>query len=69
MPWYFKDGTSWCFFRATKFNFITFGFDDPANLAREEGAPHQLVASAWRIQTLDEATEAKLSTIVRKAAS
>jgi hypothetical protein len=69
MPWYFKDGKSWCFFRATNFNFITFGFDDPVNLTREEGAPHQLVASAWRIHTLDEATEAKLSTIVRKAAS
>ena len=31
MPWYFRDGKSWCFFRAaTKFNFIFFGFDDPA---------------------------------------
>jgi hypothetical protein len=70
MPWYFKDGKSWCFFRAaTKFNFITFGFDDPADLTGEEGAPDQLVASAYRIHTLDQATEAKLSTIVRKTTS
>jgi hypothetical protein len=70
MPWYFKDGKSWCFFRAaTKFNFITFGFDDPATLTSEERAPHQLVASAYRIYALDEATEAKLSTIVREAAA
>jgi len=69
MPWYMKDGKSWCFFRAaTKFDFMTFGFDDPATLTREEVAPHQLVASAYRITTLDEATEAKLSAIVRKAA-
>ncbi|HXX43609.1 MAG TPA: DUF1801 domain-containing protein [Candidatus Acidoferrales bacterium] len=69
MPWYMKDGKSWCFFRAaTKFNFMTFGFDDPAILTREEGVPLQLVASAYRITTLDEATETKLSAIVRKAA-
>jgi hypothetical protein len=70
MPWYFKDGQSWCFFRAaTKFNFMTFGFDDPANLTREEGAPDQLIASAWRLHTLDDATEARLSAIVRTQAA
>jgi hypothetical protein len=69
MPWYFKDGKSWYFFRAaTKFNFFSFGFDDPATLTSEERALHQLVASAYRIYALDEATEAKLSTIVREAA-
>jgi hypothetical protein len=48
---------------------MTFGFDDPANLTHEEGAPHQLVASTYRITTLDEATEAKLGELVKKAAS
>jgi len=67
MPWYMKDGKSWCFFRASKFGFITFGFDDPASPTREEGAPHQLVASSYRITKLDEATEAKLTAIVRAA--
>ena len=70
MPWYFKDGKSWCFFRAaTDFNFITFGFDDPADLTSQAGARGQLVASAWRIYTLDDTTAATLSTIVREAAS
>jgi hypothetical protein len=69
MPWYMKDGKSWCFFRtAAKFGFVTFGFDDPAVLAPEDRAPHQLVASAYRITELDEATEAELSAIVRRAA-
>jgi hypothetical protein len=36
---------------------------------RLESRDDQLVASAWRIHTLDEAAEAKLSTIVRRAAS
>jgi hypothetical protein len=67
MPWYMKDGKSWCFFRATGFNFITFGFDDPAALTREPGAPHQLVASSYRITEIDESTAAKLSDIVRNA--
>ena len=70
MPWYFKDGKSWCFFRAaTDFNFITFGFDDPAELVPEEGPRHRVVASAYRIYALDDATEAELSTIVTAAAS
>jgi hypothetical protein len=69
MPWYSKHGKSWCFFRAaTSFNLMTFGFDDPAILVREEGATHQLIGSAYRITTLDEATADKLSAIVRKDA-
>jgi hypothetical protein len=70
MPWYMKDGKSWCFFRAAeKFNVMTFGFDDPANLTPEKGAPHQLVASAYRITKLDDATVETLSDIVHKASS
>jgi len=26
---------------------MTFGFTQEANLTREEGAPHQLIESAW----------------------
>ncbi len=70
MPWYMKDGTSCCFFRFAKgFDFITLGFDDPTILAGDDGAPHPLVASAYRITELDEAVEAKLSAIVREAAN
>jgi hypothetical protein len=67
MPWYAKGGKRVCFFRADKY--MTFGLTEEANLTREEGAPHQLLESAWYFSALDDATEAKLSAIVRKAAS
>ena len=67
MPAYAKDGKVICFFRVDKY--MTFGLSDKANHALEEGAPHQLRESAWFFTALDDATEAKLSAIVRKAAS
>jgi hypothetical protein len=67
MPAYAKDGKVICFFRADKY--MTFGLTDKANLALEEGAPHQLRESAWFFNNLDDATEAKLRAIVTKAAS
>jgi len=66
MPWYAKDGKRVCFFRANRY--MTFGLTEEANLTREEGAPHQLLASAWYFTALDDPTEAKLYAIVRKAA-
>jgi hypothetical protein len=68
MPGYAKDGKTVSFFRADK-KYMTFGFTQEANLAREESAPHQLIESAWYFTALDDATEAKLSAIVRKVAS
>ena len=65
---YAKDGKTVCFFRADK-KYMTFGFTQKANLTREEGAPHQLIASEWYFTALDDATKAKLSAIVRKVAS
>lgn len=68
MPWYMWEGKSWCFFRVVpEFGFITLGFDDPAILARAEGAP-QVVASAYRITEIDEAVAVELAAIVGKAA-
>ncbi len=67
MPAYAKDGRRICFFRADKY--LTFGLTPEANLAPETGAAHQLLASAWYLTALDEATEAKLAAIVRQAAS
>jgi len=67
MPAYAKDGKVICFFRADKY--MTFGLGDKANHALEEGASHQLRESAWFFTELDDATEAKLSAILRKAAS
>jgi hypothetical protein len=49
--------------------YMTFGLTDKANLSLEEGAPHQLRESSWFFPALDDATEAKLAAIVRKAAS
>jgi hypothetical protein len=48
---------------------MTFGFTQEAGLAPEKGAPHQLIESAWYFSALDDATEAKLSAIVRKFVS
>jgi hypothetical protein len=68
MPGHAKDGKTVCFFRPDK-KYLTFDFTQEANLTREEGAPHQLIESAWYFTALDDATEAKLSALVRKVAS
>jgi hypothetical protein len=67
MPGYAKDGPIVCFFRADKY--MTFGLTDKASFVREADAPHQLLGSSWFFSALDDATEAELSAIVRKAAS
>ena len=66
MPGYAKDGKTVCFFRADK-KYMTFGFTQEANLTCEEGAPHHLIECAWYFTALDDATEDRLSAIVRKA--
>jgi hypothetical protein len=68
MPGYAKNGKTVCFFRADK-KWMTFGFTQEAELTCEEGAPHQLIESAWYFTALDDATEAKLCELVRKVAS
>jgi hypothetical protein len=67
MPGYAKGGPVICFFRADKY--MTFGLTDKANFTREKGATDQLLGCAWFFTALDDATEARLSTIVRNAAS
>ena len=66
MPGYAKDGKTFCFFRADK-KYMTFGFTQDANLTCEEGVPHHLIECAWYFTALDDATEDRLSAIVRKA--
>ena len=66
MPAYAKDGKVICFFRADKY--MTFGLTEDANLAPEEGESHLLMGSSWFFTALNEATEAKLADIVRRAA-
>jgi hypothetical protein len=67
MPAYAKGGRVICFFRADKF--MTFGLTDNANLALEPDALDQLRSASWFLDSLDEATEARIAVIVRKAAS
>ena len=67
MPAYAKGGKVVCFFRADQY--MTFGLTENANHAPEEGARHQLRESAWFLAALDAPTEARLSAIVRKAAT
>jgi hypothetical protein len=67
-PWYAKDGKWVCFFGWGP-SYMTFGLAEEANLAHEESAPHQLLECAWYFTALDEGTEAKLTEIVRRAAS
>lgn len=65
-PAYTRDGEVLCFFRVDA-NFMTFGLTEKANFSLDENANDQLMASAWFLTSLDQATEAKLSEIVRKA--
>ena len=65
MPAYAKDGKTVCFFRADK-KYMTFGLTQDADLAPEEGAPHLLIESAWYFTALDDASDAKLSAILRR---
>lgn len=66
MPAYAKDGKVICFFRVD--TYMTFGLTEDASLAPEEGESHLLMGSAWFFTALNEATEAKLADIVRRAA-
>ena len=58
MPGYALDGPVLCFFRVD---------DRKVNLSVEEDAPDQLMGCAWFFTDLDDATEARLADIVRRA--
>jgi len=45
---------------------MTFGFTQEANLTPEEGSGSQLMECAWYFTALDDASEIRLSGIVRK---
>jgi len=67
MPAYAKDGKVVCFFQsAQKFNtrYASFGFSDEANL--DEGA---MFPVAFALKELTAAEEARISALVKKAAS
>jgi uncharacterized protein YdhG (YjbR/CyaY superfamily) len=67
MPAYARDGKIVCFFQpADKFKsrYATFGFNEDANL--DEGA---MWATSWALTALSAADEAKISKLIKKAAS
>ena len=66
MPGYALDGPVLCFFRADD-RYMTFGLTEKVNLSVEEGAPDRLMGCAWFFTELDDATEARLADIVRRA--
>jgi uncharacterized protein YdhG (YjbR/CyaY superfamily) len=67
MPAYAKDGNVVCFFQGAhkfKTRYATLGFSDKANL--DEGA---MWPTAFALKALDDADEARIRTLVKKAVS
>jgi hypothetical protein len=65
LPFYVKDGKDICYIKPGK-DFIAFGFGETVNPAREKDAHMHPIA--WNITSLDAATEATISALVKKAA-
>jgi uncharacterized protein YdhG (YjbR/CyaY superfamily) len=66
MPAYAKDGKIVCFFKAAdkfKSRYATFGFEEAADL--DEGS---MWATSWALTKLTSADEARIGTLVKKAA-
>jgi hypothetical protein len=64
LPFYVKDGKDVCYIKPDK-DFIAFGFGEVVNPAREEGASMHPVA--WTLTSLDDAAEAKIRALIKKA--
>ncbi len=65
MPGYATKGPVLVFIR--KDDYLTFGLTEKANLLIDADAPDKLVPNAWFLTELDEATEARIADIVRRA--
>lgn len=66
LPFYVKDGKDICYIKPGK-DFIAFGFSEALNPARKEGVSMHPVV--WNIASVDAATEAEISELIRKAAA
>ena len=64
LPFYVKDGTDICYVKTGK-DFIAFGFGEAVNPAYEDSAHMHPVV--WNITSLDAATEATISGLIKKA--
>lgn len=56
-----------CFFRVDDDDYVTFGLTEKANLVADD-AGSKLIACAWFLTELDEATAAQIADIVERAA-
>jgi hypothetical protein len=56
-----------CFFRVDDDRYVTFGLTEHAHHEPEDGSGNLLMPSAWFLTELDEATEARVADIVRRA--
>lgn len=65
LPFYVKDGQDVCYIKPDK-DYIAFGFGEVKNPTVEEGAHMHPVA--WTLTSLDDASEARISALVKKAA-
>ncbi|GAB3924417.1 hypothetical protein GCM10011575_03450 [Microlunatus endophyticus] len=66
LPFYQKDGKDICYIKPDK-DFIAFGFGEAVNPTQSEGASMHPVA--WTLTSLDDAAEAEIRTLVKKAAA
>jgi hypothetical protein len=57
-----------CFFRVDDDRYVTLGLSEHAHHEPDDASGHQLMASAWFLTELDDATEAHIADIVRRAA-
>ena len=64
LVFYVKDGKDVCYIKAEK-DFAAFGFGEVNNPAVEEGASMHPVA--WTLSSLDQATEERIGTLVKRA--
>ena len=64
LPFYVKDGKDICNIKLDE-DFIAFGFGEVVNPAREEGACMHPVA--WTLTSLDDTTEARIRSLIKKA--
>ncbi len=65
LVFYTLDGADICYIKPDK-EYLAFGFSEVVNPAQEDGAHMHPVA--WTLTSLDEATEARIRDLVRKAA-
>lgn len=64
LPFYVKDGKDVCYIKVDK-EYIAFGFSEVDNPTRDEGGHMHPVA--WTVTSLDDATEARIGDLVKKA--